>query len=436
MTAYYVDISTVAAFNTRNGLSSGACWYGLAGIHAFIQIATAGDVCYVSHDGTEKDCREWKDCGHGGTTGAFVAGEVVDDGEGNTAIFGEDTGSTIMYEELSGSFAATDTITGQTSGAFCVLGAAPDSRQAAIDPDSGNNAGSYDGGFIRLIGVNDSWARDGSRVILDGNSDADIDYGIYCYPGRWWIESFEVKYVASQGIRFYGSASVCINCYAHNCSSAGFYLYYADYSVFALCISENNGTSGFAFGTNADVCDLIFCLARGNTDEGFTLAGGISHLYGCISHGHSSGNGIDGGEGVRCFNCIMDGNSQGFDNNTSNIYFSYLVGCRLTNNTNGIDVNNTFGFAMGCFFNDNTSDIVNDTNSLFLHLMNRGALANEALIDGIPTSLTGGESNLRSATGNDEGYSDLATDDFNLTATAKMRGDTGDTTNLEIDLET
>jgi len=272
---------------------------------------------------------------------------------------------------------------------------------AAIDFDT--NDGTAAGGFIKFLGCNASGNVDGTRYVLDGDSSA----AACVVPGGVdfvWLENFELT--GSTGAGF-GPATantkdwVLVNVYSHSNSGHGFDYYNMASlaSVFAIrCQAINNGNRGAA---RMDGARFLFCSFSDNADAGL-INTEYCMFIGCIVHNNGS-------DGVECdapcwlVNCVIDENDDnGIAAGVGDLLLS--IGCRITDNgkdTSGYGINVTSGRVV-CgwnFFDGNDSGTTNGN------------------VDVIPYD-SDTDTNETSGT---EGYTDGASDDFNLTSEATLR---------------
>jgi len=268
-----------------------------------------------------------------------------------------------------------------------------------------NIAGSAEGGFIKLIGVDGSWNNVGgsTRAVLDMQNN---DYDILTYNGAdyFWLENFELKNAGSSGTGYdgivgatdYSEYCVFINCYVHNCYGRGFntnggYLRYA--SAFR-CRASNNASDGFM----TKYWNLFACRADANTVRGFNTNGDL--LIGCIAHD----NGTEGFYlyTTRAIHCVSEGNTnEGFELDYSSAYFPILLGLRSTNNGTGLAINTSYRFPVMYYYGDNNTT---DASGYYDEVLNDGG--NTITLDGSDT---------------DCGYADSSSDDYNLSSSATYR---------------
>lgn len=306
---YYVDIGTIGAWNSRDGLSSGACWYGLSGLQNAFDRVLAGEICYVKGTG---DINYLYTVPYDANSGDLTDGEAVTwhDGAGVVHFLGA-MATPVQIELSSGNPPDDgDVVTGTTSGN--TITAHTTIARSTINVDTNSGAISV-GGFIKFIGVNGSWTRDGTRAIITGVNTAGVH--IFTLNGTadmvWW-ENIEAKSSGGSAkdgwtsVTAGSTAHVFVNCCANNNSGNGFNTYLIGASFFYRCVSYSNTLDGWHennLGSNL----FMFCASHHNTQMGWDGPYNHDVLIGCISHGNSYGiNVINIGT---VFNCVLDGNT-------------------------------------------------------------------------------------------------------------------------------
>lgn len=249
---------------------------------------------------------------------------------------------------------------------------------ATVDFDA--QAGTNAGGYVKVIGCNESGVVDGTRYKVDANGGSFSVFTFWNASDMVWLENLEVFNTAAgtyYGFKFdeaYCYGPIIINCCAHNCGSHGFYILRALGNILIRCVSYSNGADGFT-----NVYRGFFCCSRDNSDDGFSSA---YVLYGCISHGNSD-DGIEAASSYEraVINCVVDGNGDDgvyFPANTD--LFSYpLIGCRITNQAGAGDIGlncNSENVLVGyCCFDNNTDHIYDHTSYLFQFVPAEGGAA-------------------------------------------------------------
>lgn len=285
-----------------------------------------------------------------------------------------------------------------------------------IDTNSGTNAA----GHIKFIGCNASGNRDGSRFVVDANSQACG--GIHINGSSLvWLENIEVKNCGgSSKDGFYadtgqGLGCVFINCSSHNNSGAGFNLRWLGPLLMIRCTSHINAGAGFSFYFAGVKC--LFCVAHDNTTDGFvadnpTIPTAKVYL-GCLSYDNGD-DGIGGfGPDDLSFNCAFDGNADDGVELIANTALSgaLVAATRITNHSGagdiGLNANSKPCLTLACYFEDNDGDNIQNAT-----------LHSNISIDGTTAS-----SNVEDQADTNEGYTDKTdgAQDFNLRSDASLR---------------
>lgn len=260
-------------------------------------------------------------------------------------------------------------------------------------------AGSASSGFVKLIGVDNSWNNVGgsTRAVLDlqGNS---ADMLTYYGASFAWLENFELKngYRGIYGTSLSPSNScVFINVYAHNFTNDGFapesYIYT---STYIRCRSSNNGRYGWSLPRGSI---LVGCRADGNSNTGF-MGNVFAQYVGCIAHD----NGGDGFNGVKLpVNSVAYNNTgDGFEFGTTTLESPAVIGLRAAGNATGLKASTSHRIPLFYFYGDNITEI--------------DAYYDEVLNDGAGTVTLNG-------TDTDAGFVDPSNEDYNLASDATYR---------------
>ena len=268
-------------------------------------------------------------------------------------------------------------------------------------------SGSYDGGYVKLIGVDASWANVGgsTRAVLDRAGGASICLSIAA--SYVWFENFEIKGAGTTGSAYHGvqfasggyrDYNVFINCYSHNNRGNGFDGNggYARYATLIRCRASENAVDGFVALKDTSCC---FCRSDNNTGRGFYPYGTVtSLLYGCISHDNGT-DGIYNYFGAGLINCTSVENAgDGIGVNYINKF--PMVGCRVTGNAIGLNNAANIRIPVFYYYGDNTTEMA--------------GYYDEILNDGENTVTLNG-------TDTDEGFSDPTTNDYSLASDATYR---------------
>lgn len=275
---------------------------------------------------------------------------------------------------------------------------------AKIDFDG--NVGNQTNGWIQFIGLNSSWIDDGTRYIIEGSSVAAGPVWEFLNAGNnfLYFKNFELNNAAEDALgqgASYPEIMIFDNCIFDNPTNSCL-----DEYLQKVLWYRCQFTGAGAYGVYRPWAQaFLFCVFVGNTSDGIAAYHDGNIYYGCIYH-NNGGNGIKleniGSVNViqAIFNCISDGNTgDGIHINASPSQTLVLpVGCRLTNNQDGIDDDDDGYLLVELynFFLNNSSDAKEVTNE----------------------SPISGRGSLSAGT---EGYNDRANDDFNLTSSATLR---------------
>ena len=271
--------------------------------------------------------------------------------------------------------------------------------------------GTYNGGFIKWIGVAASYTGSdpvagntggSNRATIDANGGA---FSCLTFNGAnyQWFENFRFtntnKLSNRNGVDFLTATSdyaTMVNCVADNCyvgffSSSG----YGRGTRFIRCLAHSNANYGF-YNRYAD---WFFCRAYANTSHGIYMYGGSA--LGCISHD----NGTDGFYmygASNATNCVSVGNTgDGFELSLATPTITNgIVGCRAANNAVGINSSANQRVIVIGFYGDNTTE----TSGSYDEVLNDG------------TSIL-----QLNGTDTDEGFASVASDDYSLTSSATLR---------------
>lgn len=406
---YYVDIGTQGAWNTRDGLSSGACWYGATGLQKAFDTAVVGEIVYIK--GT-CDLSKNYTVPYDANVGNLTDGEAVTwhDGAGVVHFAGA-MATPLQIELTSGNICSDgDTVTGSTSGN--TVTAHVTIAQYTIDINT--NTGGTTTGFITYIGVNALWTRDGTRAIVNVNG-ANIRGLTYSgVLNGLWFENIEVKSCGGTRSGFYlGSVSsslVFVNCCGNSNGGSGFEG--SPGGVFARCVAYGNTDCGFNSSGSGHTA-FIFCCARDNGADGFKgYSTGTDVFLGCLAYD----NGDDGFSNIYAFLmafCVSNGNADdGVEMATgASGYIHLLVGNRITNHSGvgdiGLNASSKMVLTLGNYFEDNDgNNIQNDSRHYNISIVGAGTT-----------------SNVEDQANVNEGYVNLVdgAQDFNLRSDASLR---------------
>ena len=403
---YYCDLDT--AFADQTGVdNTGNEYYGVGGLlAAFIGYGNAtalaaGETLYVK--GTGNLTRLVKVTVNVDKSGTWAIGDDLQNYNSGGGAAGDDWAgllvfidATTLWIELDsgGDVDTVDTADGvdnitQTDnipGANMTAASAPGMQ---VKTSGGSPSADT---LLKVVGVNGSWTEDGTVFTLDGGGDADFcidsDKNGYEYRNMVLTNSTGDCFNTS-GLNY-----VFMNCSAT--SSAGGSGFNCNRGVFVSCEASLNNIRGFfCIDTN-----FLMSAAIGNGSHGFSLV--RICCIGCVSHFNSSSGvfGIDYGNLV--FGCAIDGNGA---SGVWTLDGPFVVSCsRITNNTTG----QITGMSATIYDLWNFLDSVNPTSGSSVYPNFKGS----------STRLTG----------TDEGYFDLAGDDFR-----QKVGSVGYRTEIDID---
>jgi len=291
---------------------------------------------------------------------------------------------------------ALDTVSGAGDIVYC-RGTQTPSVQIDVD----TNSGTADQ-LIRFIGCASNGAVDGTRFHL--SFGANTCHGLYFDDVENLIfENFEISSSATgsySGITKASSISsdIClINCYVHGWPDQGLdgVSYLRKWVLIRSRFSDNGGDGAYIF---SGYC--IACTFDNNDSDGIRVQTEPGLLYGCALYE----NGADGGKlfGNAAINCVFD------SNNNDAMYFtggsmSLVMGCRITNNGQGLDERDNV-LVLGCYFDNNSSG--NFTGNNYYTDVNPDG-------GGSLNDFTGGDT--------DQGYVAPDDDDYNLASDATSR---------------
>lgn len=289
---------------------------------------------------------------------------------------------------------------------------------AAIDFDT--NSGTYNGGYIKFIGVKDGTTNEPPQATDYDSGNGDSGYfilngqdnninGLYFNVMDYvWLENFKIHScngtAAITSAAAYSDNCVLNNVWIHDNEAIGIRGGYLRYMWIFRCKFTSNTMSGiFNLGIQ---CSIMFSEFIGNTQ--FGISAQPTHVVGCIFHA----NGYDGlklTEACLVLNCVFDANCSGGSycgalSNMNAPRQSAFIGCRFTNQNAAVGLSEsgtTRNLLAACYFGNNATDISNDYDILPIN----GSTAH------VVTS--GSDTN--------HGYTDQTADDFNLRSDASIR---------------
>lgn len=366
MATYYVDNTGTWAVAQTGADHTGNEWQGPAGLQeAFDTVAANPDTVYVYGEAdlarlvtlTVNDTTSWAAGDNlrnnnlgGGTPGddwsSAVLYEVVD---GNTVIIEMQPGETIDDIDISDGI---DNVT-QTDQETC--------SAKAADGIQGDGA---DGAYqteIFFIGVNSSWAVDGTMAILDGGSATTKATQCIYLDG--------IDYYQFRNFRFTDADTDGLLC-----NSSGT----QDYHIFTNCDFDNNGNYGAGI-EELEYAQFYGCRFYLNGSHGVHAPWFSSRFFGC-TFDNNTGSGMNSGAGtdrIIVEDCIAANNTAEYglkfdvecsaihcvvDSQTTGIRHSGAIAgltlmCRLTNCGRGIINSGSHKYAWNLFFNNSVEDV-------------------------------------------------------------------------------
>ena len=371
---YYVDLGTTGAWNARDGLSSGACWYGLSGLQKAYDTVAAGETCYVKGTATMASS---------GVVGNFYS--VAYDADNDTTLVdGEevnwDTGTwtdgssgsgivhitsttatspgTVEIEMKTGTAPAdNDEIKGVTSGGIITPSANGVLKGIDADAKAGTNAA----GPVIFIGCDSSFAVVGGTTRAKINVNSQAVHGLSVTSAATLLLLKNIEIYSCGGSAKHGISGTSnpviflINCSLHNNSGAGIS---GNAGFCFLSTSYGNTGSGFHFGWS------YFCSAYDNGSNGTA-----SSAIGCVLHNNLIGiNGFSGGQPTLALNNVIDANtSKGIAGYGTEALHGgvVIIGNRITNHSGagdiGIDLEGELSWLGWNYLENNTGDNIQDT---------------------------------------------------------------------------
>lgn len=316
--------------------------------------------------------------------------------------------NTAPYDTWAKAATAIQTVLDLATAGEIIYARGTQTVAAQIDIDT--NSGDETSGLIKIIGCNAGGTNDGTRFVLDAESN-NIDI-VAINQSYLWFENIEFKNSGNaDGVDFSaGGAVVFLNCSSNNNGQIGFNCQTATAGIyFILCTAYGNGNDGFYIDYSSNIW---FSSSHDNTDNGIDLPGGrYSQICGCLVY-DNTGVGISGPyKQTTIFNCAINGNSEkgiGFASGAAK-NIGAVIGNRITNHSGagdiGLDCASEICIHGWNYFEDNDgNNIQNDT------------ISEEILDDGSTT-------NQEDQADTNEGYTDLTdgSEDFNLRSDATLR---------------
>lgn len=261
---------------------------------------------------------------------------------------------------------------------------------------------------IEFVGCNASGNVDGTLFVLDGNSAATNCLNAGTNIDYINISHFQLKNATGNG--FDADANrrcLWYNCHFNNNGAAGWgaAAQTSHYTTFIRCRFYSNTTYGVRY---TGYTNLLFCTVNNNTSTGVANGGSADHClyYGSIIHDNGGSYGIYySGDNSKVVNCVIDGESTGISNPSGVGGPWFVIGCRITNNTTGVDHASSpkVGYIGWNYFHGNTTDKTANMDDFQLIKDLTETDTNKYDVDA------------------DDGYNDRSNDDFNLKESRTLR---------------
>jgi len=371
MTDYYCDIGAETFSDATGADNSGNEYTGPAGLQAAIRgtgnatALAAGDTLYIKAGTGDLSRLVLIDC-DGDDVSAWAPGNVVINENG----LGDDwTGVVVQAnDDPVGGLGADDLLlvwldSGKTEDDIDLADGVRNSTlaqdvvflAAKSTPGITLSAQGAGGSPINFVGVDSSWAEDGTLSILDGVLKAYAGFNNSAILGHFGFRNIHVKrttaaaWAPDNNLRY----SVLTNCIASGGSGQGFGKSNGilQWSSLLNCKAyDNTGGSGFNLGSSR----AANCVAYNNSAHGFNLLWG-SEVVHSVAFENATGFYLQHGTGL--VNCVSDKNTYGVHPTVGG---HTAVGCRITNNT-------TYGVRGSvvlrdpyCFYSGNGANFEND----------------------------------------------------------------------------
>jgi hypothetical protein len=257
--------------------------------------------------------------------------------------------------------------------------------------DFDTKSGTEAGGFIQFVGVNNSWAEDGTRAIIDGNGAVGA------------CATITQDYLHFRNLRFTGSADHdlnitsastyldFLNCQIDSAADAG--IYTAGSGIYSVrkCLIYGNAEEGIDYLGSYSA--ILYCMIRNNGTIGINARerSGVT-IRGCVLHKNGT-TAIDNLTiGSRVENCVIDSSVTGVIVH-ANADWVDINACRITGNTTGLNANSKPVFIGYTYFALNADDTAN-VSKIIQHYDN-----------GVETNVWGGATSP---------YINAKNDDFNI----------------------
>jgi hypothetical protein len=430
MSTYYIDSNaTYEANHANNGTASATPWGGAGGVQRALGVVAAGETINIK-TGTAIDLTKLVKvvC-----TGTLVGTLAVDDfvycfefaaatptvaeaggGQGYVVYI---TGKTYWIAVTAGSWTtgAAHCITKENAAVFSNYIEAITVTKPGLTTLVTGTIGSR----ISIIGTDSSWNNDHTTLTtLDGmnTSTGAVNGLLLDYTKNYYtVENLFATRATGIGIRIGTTSGGGTFCTLLNCSASGNGTHgiglYSGSTMLSRCASYVN-TAGHGFYCYGVAQFCFFCVAYNNGLSGFSWDYSGGSFLNCISHGNTQNGFVFGNYSEFLLSgCISDGNTRNgiLFSSDSNLSFGRILGCRITNNSVGSST--YYGL------NAVTAGVIlfNDFNVMYNNSNNASPGTQHYL------NVTAGPNSLTAASTTEQGYTDAANHDFNLTTAAILR---------------
>jgi hypothetical protein len=407
MPTYYVDSNaTYAANHANNGTASGTPWGGVGGIQRALSLQAAGETINIKA-GTELDLRVLKKISHGAVTGGFALDDFVievSDTSAGTPDAGGGQGYVVRVVSTTETWIEVTAGTWNNTGSRYVWkDSSHYSGAISVSPTMPGltliTAGSASAGRSKLIGVNASWAADGTLLLLDGGASGAAANGISSTAAYTQAENVEIRRTVSTGLSCATATdSLFRRCGTHHCGGSNPGMQPGgDRSHVSDVWAYSCTTSGIQLGSYGSARRISSYL-----NVTGLLCGNYQQVRNSTIFANT-GDGISTGSiAVKIAQCVIDGNGVGgayhgvkFTAGTGHV----VEECRITNN----------GGSGGYGIYSSAAAGIRENYNVFY-----GNNSNLYNVDAGPDSLT-------AASTTEEGYTNQGSSDFRLTTAAILR---------------
>lgn len=294
---------------------------------------------------------------------------------------------------------------------YCRSAGSGDDETLSASIGMDGTSGSVASGRVNFIGVNSSWINDGTRYVINANSQTN---GWLCSGSYKYAENFEIYGASGDGVDWTSAnwaGWLLKNIVSRDNSGAGFDCYYSGVpgNVFLECQAYGNTLEGFERAYKGAFC--VFCSSHDNGGQGFDQGSDRVEpglWFGCLSY-DNGGDGFYASNSVVGINLVSHSNTG--DGYQQSGQLGLLIGSRLTTNTS-YGINRTSGLfdIYNCYIGGNSTGDISGTVSKLL--------------------MQGNSTVTESGSDTNQGYTSLTdgSEDFNLRSDATQR-------NIAVDLE-